>query len=436
MGDASHPDRAERPQVVDPGTVDAEAVGSRGALAAPSNHQTAWDRSRIILIVGAALLVLIGIGLRWELRSYVSGDMKDFVIPWFDYLRRHGISAFGENFSNYNFPYPFLLYIVSRFPVSAVTGIKLLSMAFDLVLVGATVLLARQVSGSWLRAGVAGVGVLYLPTVVLDSAQWGQADSVYVSIGILSIYFALRRKSTVAWILIGVALAVKIQAIFFLPLLVLLWLRRRTRLLSPLWAVGSWIVLTIPPILFGRPLGEVLGVYLTQAGTYRWLTIGVANAYAWLPGADFDLFKSAGTFFALGVLGLLILIGYVANPLTDLPLMLFGTTTAAAAVFVLPQMHERYTYAYEILVVVLVVTVPRWLWLLAASQMAAIWGYTRYLLGTPYVPEWVAGLLLGAVMIGLMTLWATVLVKQRSDRPESDATSHTRPEPHNVRRTA
>ncbi|MEA5153643.1 hypothetical protein [Raineyella sp.] len=391
-----------------------------------------WSRAAAVTI--AVLIVLLAVALRWSLRSFVSRDMSNFVVPWYDYLRQHGISAFGQGFTNYSFPYPFLLYIVSRFPLSAVTGIKVISAVFDLLLAGVAALLVRQLTGSAARGAAAGLAMLFLPTVLLNSAVWGQCDSIYTTFGLAAVYLGLRGRGNVAWALMGVALAFKLQAIFFLPVLVLLWLRRRTAWYAPAFAALAWLVLSVPPVFFGRSPGETLGVYLSQADYYQWLAAGLPNLYAWIPGADFAMFKTAGNFFSLALMGLLLLVALLAPGQDAKGVVLFGAVAAATAVYTIPQMHERYTFVYEVLVLILVMVVPRHLWLLGTSQAAALYGYSGFLMDRALVPEWVAALLLGATVVGLLTIWVLSLghrsvgagIGRGATRPAADGPAPSR----------
>ena len=71
--------------------------------------------------------------------------------------------------------------------------------------------------------------VLFAPTVVANSSYWGQVDSEWTAGLLACIYFLLVRREALASLSFSFALAVKVQAVFLLPLLVVLALRREVR---------------------------------------------------------------------------------------------------------------------------------------------------------------------------------------------------------------
>lgn len=362
--------------------------------------------SPLVALALGALVVLLALALRWELRGFVANDMRNFLVPWFRHLETNGAAGFGVEFSDYNFPYLFLVYLVTKLPVSAITGIKLISVVFDLLVAAYVGLIVRHVSGSVVRAALAGVVVLLLPTVVLNSAVWGQCDAVYTAVGLAAVHAALRDRHMLSWVLIGAALAVKLQAVFFLPLLALLWLRGRSPWWVPAVSVPTWLVLTLPPILFGRPVGDVLGVYARQADSYLALTMGLPNAYAWLPEARFDNFVGPGQLLAVAALALMFLVAYLSRRSDPTTLLLFAAAASAVATFLLPQMHERYNYAFEILALVLAALRPHLAWLVAGSQVVALWGYSLYLFKEPpLMPWWAAAVVMLAVVAATVLRW-------------------------------
>jgi Gpi18-like mannosyltransferase len=73
---------------------------------------------------------------------------------------------------------------------------------------------------------------LYTPTVVFNSALWGQCDATYASMLVAAIYFAIQRRPNLSVLFFAVALAFKLQAIFLFPLFIILLLKRYVPLYS------------------------------------------------------------------------------------------------------------------------------------------------------------------------------------------------------------
>ncbi len=59
--------------------------------------------------------------------------------------------------------------------------------------------------------------VLALPTVILNSSAWGQADSIYTAWLMVALWHLLNHQNNRALVFFGVALAFKLQAILLLP---------------------------------------------------------------------------------------------------------------------------------------------------------------------------------------------------------------------------
>ena len=59
--------------------------------------------------------------------------------------------------------------------------------------------------------------MLLLPTVVLNGAMWGQADSTYAALCVAGLYHLLCRRPVRAGVYFGLALAFKLQTVFASP---------------------------------------------------------------------------------------------------------------------------------------------------------------------------------------------------------------------------
>ena len=75
--------------------------------------------------------------------------------------------------------------------------------------------------------------MLFAPTILLNSAFWGQSESTFTAFLLLCIYFLMAEPSNLACLAFGVTFAFKLQAIFLAPLLVALvnkgWLASHSR---------------------------------------------------------------------------------------------------------------------------------------------------------------------------------------------------------------
>ncbi|MFL6063847.1 MAG: glycosyltransferase 87 family protein [Friedmanniella sp.] len=401
------------------------------------------------LVLGA--VVVVALVVRWQVVGVQSGDYRAFLLPWYEQLASGGFGALAESFSNYNTPYLVLLWLLTQLPLDPLLAIKALSVIFDLLL---AFLVHRLVTvlrpgRPWL-AVLAATAVLLAPTVVLNSSAWAQCDAIYVACCLGSLYFLLRQRPWLASTLFGLAFAFKLQAIFFLPVLVLLLVLNRHPLRTLLAAPAAFVGALVPALLAGRSLLSQLSVYPAQitnssgaaaAGTrpagrpggfggggrgggfgggaasdpVSSFTHNAPTPYAWLPADAGSLWKYLGLALALAVaLGFGIWILRRRRPLSGGEMLLVAATATLVVPLLLPEMHERYFYVAEVLAVVVAVAVDRRFVAVALlMQLSSTSTYLGYLAGDPLVPLGVASMLaLGAAVVA-----AAVLVTRLRARP-------------------
>jgi Gpi18-like mannosyltransferase len=312
-----------------------------------------------------AAAVVIAVVARVAMFGHESFDYKSFVKSWYDFISTHGgFGALKHRFADYNVPYLYLITLLTYLPIPPLAGIKIISVAFDLALAYFTYrIVALRHIGRWF-APLAALIVLFLPTVATNSGMWGQADSIYAAFGLGGVYFLLRRRPWAAGVFFGLSLAFKLQAVFLFPLLLVLVLKKWMPWRALLAVPGVVLLLDVPALLAGAPLGQLLSVYAQQVGSYSALSLNAPSIYQFLPaGADAALIRPIGVAVTgLVVLGLCIGALLSRVQLTTARIVLMGATSAVLMPFLLPSMHERYFYLAEVLVVIAAFYLPRRLW--------------------------------------------------------------------------
>ncbi|MDX6316563.1 MAG: hypothetical protein QOF44_6027, partial [Streptomyces sp.] len=255
----------------------------------------------------SAAVVIVALAVRAAMYRYQSGDYDFFVSRWYAYIDTNGgFSALkNTSFADYNVPYLYLLAILTYLPVPVLAGVKAISIAFDLLLAFFVhgIVAERYGRQSWQPIAAAAV-VLFLPTVATNSGWWAQADSIYSSLAVGGFYFVVRRRPWWACVFFGLALSVKLQAIFIFPFLLVLalckWLPWRALLAIP----GVYLALDIPALLVGASPGDLLTIYARQTDSYQSLTLGAPNVYQYVTaGGDAGTLRTAG----IGLTGLVVL---------------------------------------------------------------------------------------------------------------------------------
>jgi Gpi18-like mannosyltransferase len=332
-----------------------------------------------------AVVVLAAIAVRLVFFSYQSGDYSAYFAQWYAYLKGHGgFAALKTNFANYNEPYLYLLATLTYLPVPELTGIKAMSVVFDFVLAFfAYRIVNLRYTGRWLPI-LAGAIVLFLPTVVLNSSMWGQADAMYAAFGIGGVYFLLRRRPWLACLFFGLGFSFKLQIVFLFPLLLLLALRKWIPWRALLAIPVVYVLLDVPALLLGASPGAVFSLYATQAGTYDQLTLNAPNVYQFLGTSTSTALRYGGiAVTGIALLALIVPVAVKRIPLTPLRIVLAATVSALLVPYLLPAMHERYFYLADVLTVIAAFYLPRRLWALPIlEQFASLFAYLPFLLMT------------------------------------------------------
>lgn len=265
-------------------------------------------RFRDAIILAAAL----GIGaiIRWMMRDYESSDFILFFGHWYDIIaQKGGLYALREQFTNYTPPYTYLLLLATIIPLQKLYAIKLIMCIFDLALAWLAFLIVRELRGSGLLAAISFAIVFIAPTVMINSALWGQCDAVYTTFLLGMIYFLLRGKNLAAVAMWSLAFAFKQQAIFLLPVILILMCRGSTPLKYLLVIPVVYLVMILPSLLAGRPFIELLTIYLHQAGGYSGLSHNAPTFYGALGNIHYN---PASVTWIIAACVLAIVAGYLA----------------------------------------------------------------------------------------------------------------------------
>lgn len=312
----------------------------------------------MLLLIGAAMLV------RAFCMDYASGDYTIFLSRWYGFFHvSNGFEAFSYSVGNYNVPYLYFIAFISYFDVPDLYLYKLFSILWDVVLAWGCMRLTRSLTRErqWSDAPLIAFGaVLFLPTVVLNGALWAQCDVIYGALAIHAASLLLEGKNKTSVALMAVAFSFKLQAIFVLPLWGVLWLAKKVKF-RELWVFPLVYFLTIvPALLMGKPLKDILAIYLDQASSVSYLVLNAPTAYQFLP-RDLQRGLAEGEINGGGLASML---GILAAALLVLALLALGWrlrdrldrgTAMAVAVllcigvpFFLPHMHERYFFLADV----------------------------------------------------------------------------------------
>ncbi len=332
-------------------------------------------------------LLPIGLALffRAAMLDYASEDYKIFLAQWAATFRDNGgFAAIRMPIGNYNVPYLYFLAAISYLPLPDLYLIKLFSICFDVVLAWGGLRLVRRFTGRDSLAPLACFcALLLLPTVMLNGAYWGQCDSLYGALTLHALASALEGRPKTSAALVGVAFSFKLQTVFLLPLWAILWMAKRVRFQDLLLAPAAYAATCVPALLLGKPLGDILGVYLGQtkegAGA---LNYNCASIYSFLP---YGVQPDEATGALLGILAAFLLVAALLAAafrfrarLDNRALLLCGVVLAAGVPFLLPYMHDRYFFLADVLTLVWACLSLRGLPAAVLVELASLSAYLTY----------------------------------------------------------
>lgn len=386
------------------------------ATAAPdADDRVYWTMA----LVGVALALL----LRATLASFPSGDFTQFTRDWYEAIGRQGIVAFlGSGITNYAPLYTYAMVVAHVLFgwVEPVVAIKLIGLPFDFACAYFTAKLVGLVHPGRFLGLIAFLCVLFLPTLVINGSMWGQADSIYTAGLLACVYFLACERPWEACIALGLAFCVKLQALFLWPLLLVLWLARRLPATALLLVPGMYVASCLPAWVCGRPLGQLLTVYLNQATYYPRLTSNAPHIYQWFPASMYEMMVPAGIVFAVAIGGLFaVAIWRSRTRLTPARLIQLATLSLLLVPYVTPKMHERYFFPADVMSVALAFVCPRLAWVPLAVGAISFFSYAPFLLRTSVVPLPLLAIGMGVVVLLVLMTVGREIADERSAASDS-----------------
>ena len=411
------------------------------------------------LDAGTILITLLVLGL--ALRVFIAGvylplsgfriDVGDFT-AWGQRLASLGPAHFYEQgyFSDYPPGYLYVLWVLGSIgallgPIVGIdaTGglVKIPGIAADIGVAWLLFVIARRWGASLTQRVlpetlglIAATIYLFNPGVVFDSSVWGQIDSVGTLVLLATIYALGRGWTEAASFGAVLALLVKFQFAFLIPIVAIVGIKRHLlgrssdperagrreplRVLSSLGVgIGSLTVLMLPfgmtlyaPLADGNPRGllglftapdpstSLIGKLMEAAETYKGLSVNAINAWRnpWSGLGDtlhwgddrtvgITLGSLALTWQQVGMLlfAAVALVGlWQVARRDDMRGVLLASALLAIAFFVLPtRVHERYLFPALALAAPLVLSSRAWPWLYGALSLSffanVYWVYTE-----------------------------------------------------------
>ncbi len=220
-------------------------------------------------------------------------DMSCFN-AWSQMLKNDGFAAFYVSgaFTDYPPGYMYILYVLGFIKdifgantISTYVILKLPAIISDILLGLCAYKLCEKYGWERLKYLIFSF-FAFNPATILNSAIWGQVDSVFTLFVVLMLFALTEGKMILSYFLFGIAIFIKPQALFYAPVLffgildnVILtdfsWKKFNKNLLAGLAAIGFVVLLALP---FG--VDNVISQYIATLGSYNYATVNAYNLWA------------------------------------------------------------------------------------------------------------------------------------------------------------
>jgi len=367
------------------------------------------------------LLVLLSVTLRFMSLPYSNRDMIIHNLRWYETLNQQGIDkALATNFANYTPPYTYFIALATLTHnfIPPLTAIKIIPICFDLLgaffIYKIVKLKYQQGNLSHLAAAI----YFAAPTILLNSAYWGQADSIYTSALLICIYFLVTERPFIAMLAFGAAFSFKAQAVFLIPFLGIMLFRKKIHWLYFGLIPLVYLLAIAPVVILGRPLIDALLIYVKQSGSYPVLSMNAPNIYILFPNEWYSFIMPLGL-----VVAVLLILRWVyvtlqaATTLDHKYLILIALISTTLIPFLLPKMHDRYFYPSDVLSIALAFYWPS-LWFVPILYQLGSLGATSIFLVKADPAFIVIGFLFNTVALA-------VLLRKQSEVENRAATNKT-----------
>ena len=381
------------------------------------------------LLIGI-LITILSLLARYLVCEFPTNDVVGYVFLWMKQIEHVGFNNFYKVDADYS---PLFLFITGLFTYlpkgneilyygqvyysNWMYYLKSIYFLMDVLIAFGVYLNVKYLTKSNDKAFLGYIIFLCLPVQFFNTAIWGNSDSMYFSCFIYIIYFILKKKDGWAFFLLGIAFGLKLQAVFILPFIVFLLVKREMKfyklILIPLGLIATFF----PAYLCGASFTEPFLFIGRQIGGYNKLTLGCANIWHLInvPDQYLDIFNRGSTVLGLLLIGLFVAIVYLRNiELTDVNKFYICVFLIAIVPMFLPHMHERYFYSLDVLIVAYCLIKGKKYYLIPLMQISSGIAYHNYLAGyhfikalgedSVHIASWINIAILTIIFLDLMKL--------------------------------
>ncbi len=337
-------------------------------------------------------------------------DMNSY-LQWYSIIAENGIiKSLGSQSFGYNPPFIYLLALatLTRSFIDPVYAIKLIPITFDIINAILVYKLVRLQYPEGTKPMLAAFVFWVLPSIMVNSAFWGQTDSLYTCFLLLTVYLLIKERPTLALTAFALSIAIKAQGVFITPFLGMLFFKKRIPLHSYFIVPLVYAATFIPALLAGRPITSLFATYEAQGETFAKASMNAANPYFFINQHGYETALYVGIPLAFIILlAWMLIFGFKKYEITQTILVFSALVSLALAPFVLPKMHDRYFYPADVFSLVVAFFLPEFWLLPVAYQFVSLTSYLPYLFNIPadFILPFAVGINTAVVLFLLWKQW-------------------------------
>lgn len=341
-------------------------------------HKYGW----IVVCVLATVLSTIAKHSAFFNLSY---DYNEFLHGWISFYRENGIkNGLAQALDNYTPFYNYFMALTGQWvqPEHYVYAIKWFNFPFELSFSVAFFFIVYHKFKNLNYSSIAFACSLIIPSIIINGPIWGQYDIIFVSFLFWCIYFLLRKKTNWAMIMFAIAFSIKIQTIFFAPFIIVLVLKREIKIWQLLYIPAIYILFALPTLFCGRPVKEVLLIYVDQTAEASILSWSAPNIYSFIDNNATVLLDKMAIYISLIVTGVVAFYLYQKDMELNIEnIILMALISSLFTPFFMPHMHERYFIIADLLSILYIFIKKKGftvcLLINSASILCCIWNVLR-----------------------------------------------------------
>ncbi|MGN0997133.1 MAG: hypothetical protein ACI4PG_09485 [Candidatus Ventricola sp.] len=391
----------------------APVIAAAGTLSMLLVTGFAWralrgEHPEAMVLLCTGLLAMLAVGAHVALLDIKPGRYTGVLAPMLGDMWNYDLlTAMAWEEGSWSGGYLIVMALVSRLEhFSALYALKLVDL-LCLCLASGAVLRLAQLRGATARGAVAAMmACLLAPTMLMNAGLWLHCDALFAMLTLWGLALLLDEHPLAGCVLLGLALATKLQSAFVFPLLIVLFVRNRVQLRHLLALAAAALFSQAAILLDGQGLAALVGRYAMQLEEARG-TIGLADSapgvYGLMKVASVREFSGMGLYFGMACALLVVLALLRARrPLDNETLLLGALLLACGLPLVLPQMNARSLYLAGLLAFALAGSARR----MAAAgllELLSLCAYMRAIFGHEMMPMAVLSLLAIAAAVLVLT---------------------------------